>query len=60
MHYPVPVHLVPSFAFLGYKKGDFPESEKACREILSLPLFPELTDGEVKKVVEIIGEWNDA
>jgi|DewCreStandDraft_4_1066084.scaffolds.fasta_scaffold01565_18 dTDP-4-amino-4,6-dideoxygalactose transaminase len=54
VHYPLPIHLVSSFSFLGYKKGDFPESEKASREILSLPMFPELTFEEVEKVAEEI------
>lgn len=55
IHYPVPIHMVPSMKFLDYKKGDFPESEKACEEILSLPMYPELKDKEVKRVVDEIG-----
>lgn len=58
IHYPIPIHLVPSMKFLGYKKGDFPESEKACEEILSLPMFPELTDREVKHVLKEINYSN--
>lgn len=50
IHYPVSIHLVPSFAHLGYTEGDFPESEKASREVISLPLFPEMTSKEVEKV----------
>lgn len=57
IHYPVPIHLVPSMKYLGYKKGDFPQSEKACREILSLPMFPELRDEEVKLVVKTINSF---
>jgi hypothetical protein len=57
IHYPIPIHLVPSFSFLGYKKGDFPESEKASEEVLSLPMFPELTDREVERIVEEIGKF---
>lgn len=57
IHYPVPTHLVPSMKFLGYKKGDFPQSEKACNEVLSLPMFPELTDEEVIKVVDVINRF---
>ncbi len=54
VHYPFPVHLVPSFVYLGYKRGDFPESERVTAEILSLPMFPELTDKEIERVVEEI------
>jgi len=58
IHYPIPIHLVPSFAYLGYKKGDFPESEKACLEVLSLPMFPELTDSEIKTVTKAIAQFD--
>lgn len=57
IHYPTPIHLVPSMKFLGYKKGDFPESEKACGEILSLPMFPELKREEVNKVATEINDF---
>lgn len=57
IHYPTPVHLVPSFKYLGYKKGDFPESEKASKEILSLPMWPELKDEEVERVIEVVKEF---
>lgn len=57
IHYPVPIHLAPSMKYLGYKKGDFPESEKACEEILSLPMFPELTDEEVREVASEINNF---
>ncbi len=58
IHYPVPIHLAPSMKFLGYKKGDFPEAERACEEILSLPIFPELTDEEVGKIAETISQFS--
>ncbi|OGG14321.1 hypothetical protein A2773_03410 [Candidatus Gottesmanbacteria bacterium RIFCSPHIGHO2_01_FULL_39_10] len=54
IHYPVPIHLVPSFKYLGYKKGDFPESERASEEVLSLPIYPELRDEEVDKIAGAI------
>ena len=57
IHYPVPIHLVPSFKSLGYKEGDFPESEKAAKEILSLPMFPELKDSEIVKVAQEINSF---
>ncbi|MFC1647260.1 DegT/DnrJ/EryC1/StrS family aminotransferase [Patescibacteria group bacterium] len=54
IHYPVPVHMTPAFKHLGYKKGDFPEVEAQAGEVLSLPMFPELTDKEVEEVVKRI------
>jgi dTDP-4-amino-4,6-dideoxygalactose transaminase len=52
IHYPIPIHLTKSFAYLGYKKGDFPEAETMCREVLSLPIYPELTNNEIEEVVK--------
>jgi dTDP-4-amino-4,6-dideoxygalactose transaminase len=43
IHYPTPVHLLPAYADLGYKAGAFPHSEKAANEVLSLPMYPEMT-----------------
>lgn len=54
IHYPVPIHLQKAAAYLGYKKGDFPVTEKQCETILSLPVFPQLTDEEVNYVIEKI------
>jgi dTDP-4-amino-4,6-dideoxygalactose transaminase len=53
IHYPIPVHLQPAFADLGYKAGDFPVSEALAGRVLSLPMFPELTDAEIKRVAEV-------
>lgn len=50
VYYPLSLHLHPAYQFLGYKKGDFPESESAQSEVLSLPIFPELTKKEIKEV----------
>jgi dTDP-4-amino-4,6-dideoxygalactose transaminase len=54
IHYPIPVHLQPAFKDLGYAAGDFPHSEAAAREVLSLPMFPELTAAQQEVVVAAI------
>ena len=55
IHYPTPIHLLPAHADLGYREGQFPHSERAAREVLSLPLFPELTAEQGETVSEAIG-----
>lgn len=54
IHYPIPLHLQPAFASLGYKEGDFPVAERAVTEILSLPMYPELTENQIDYVCEAI------
>jgi len=51
LHYPIPLHLQRAYEYLGYKEGDFPVAEECAKQILSLPMFPELTQEEIEKVV---------
>lgn len=54
IYYSLPLHLQPAFKYLGYKKGDFPNSEIASQEVLSLPLYPELSQAEQKLIINKI------
>jgi dTDP-4-amino-4,6-dideoxygalactose transaminase len=57
IYYPLPLHLQPVFSYLGLKPGDMPVSEQAAQEVLALPMFPELTEAEIRRVVESIAEF---
>lgn len=54
IHYPTPVHLLPAYQDLGYSAGDFPEAEAAAKEVLSLPMFPELTEAQCVTVANAL------
>ncbi len=58
LYYPKPLHLQPAFAYLGHKPGDFPVSETASQEVLSLPIYPELTEGQQRAVVAAIADFD--
>jgi dTDP-4-amino-4,6-dideoxygalactose transaminase len=57
LHYPLPLHLQKCFASLGYQAGDFPVAERAARECLSLPVYPELTDAQHEYVATAVREF---
>ena len=54
MYYAAPAHLQPAFEHLGIREGALPESERAAREVLSLPMFPELTQAEADRVTAAV------
>jgi dTDP-4-amino-4,6-dideoxygalactose transaminase len=58
IYYPKPLHLQRAFAYLGHKPGDFTESEAATREVLSLPIYPELTEEQQRAVVAAIADFD--
>jgi len=57
IYYPKPLHLQKCFEYLGYKEGQFPVTEKMCKQILALPIYPELTNEEVEYICECIKEF---
>ena len=54
IYYPYPIHTQDCVAALGYKEGDFPVTEKACKEVLALPIYPELRDDEINRVIDTL------
>lgn len=57
LHYPLALHMQKCFAHLGYREGDFPVAEKAARECLSLPIYPELTEAQQQRVASVIRDF---
>jgi dTDP-4-amino-4,6-dideoxygalactose transaminase len=57
VYYPYPLHLQPLYASLGHKPGDFPHAERAAQEVLSLPMYPELSKEQIARVVDAIAEF---
>lgn len=60
LHYPRPLHLQPAFAHLGYRAGEFPHAEAAAREVLALPLYPEMSDSATAEVADAVRAWATA
>jgi dTDP-4-amino-4,6-dideoxygalactose transaminase len=56
IHYPVPIHLMAGYQFLGYRRGELPNSERLAEQILSLPCYPELTRQMVARVCEVVNQ----
>jgi dTDP-4-amino-4,6-dideoxygalactose transaminase len=54
LHYPLPLHLQPALAMLGYGEGDFPVAEEWAQTLLSLPMFPELEPAEIERVADVV------
>jgi dTDP-4-amino-4,6-dideoxygalactose transaminase len=57
IHYPIPLHLQPAYRHLGYKEGDFPITEECARQVLSLPMYPELSREQMEEVARAIKEF---
>ena len=54
VYYPGPLHLEEAYSYLGYKPGDMPEAELACKEVLSIPVYPEMTEEQLEFVVKTV------
>ena len=59
IHYPIPVHLQPAYAALGYGFGNFPCAERTAREVLSLPVYPELTKEHIEQIAAIVSQHGE-
>jgi len=54
IYYPIPIHRQPAYAHLDYAPGSLPITERLCSEVLSLPIFPEMSEAQIEKVVSAI------
>ena len=54
VHYPTPIHLLGAFADLGHRPGDFPHAERAAEEMISLPIFPGISESQQERVAEVL------
>jgi dTDP-4-amino-4,6-dideoxygalactose transaminase len=59
IYYPIPIHRQPAYAQLGYGAGSLPITERLCSEVLSLPIFPELSDAQQQRVIEVLLQLTD-
>jgi dTDP-4-amino-4,6-dideoxygalactose transaminase len=59
IYYPLPLHLQPCFSYLGYKAGSIPEAERAAKQVLSLPIYPELTQAQLEEVAGAVRAFYD-
>ncbi len=57
VYYPLSLHLQEVYKYLGHKLGDFPQSEQAQEQVLSLPMYPELSEEQIEQIVRVIGDW---
>jgi UDP-2-acetamido-2-deoxy-ribo-hexuluronate aminotransferase len=57
IHYPIPVHMQRGFSNLGFSEGDLPQTESVCREVLSLPMYPELADETVMQIADSVRQF---
>jgi dTDP-4-amino-4,6-dideoxygalactose transaminase len=57
VHYPVPVHLQPAYADLGFEAGSLPQTQRAAEEVLSLPLYPEMKEEAIDSILETVRQW---
>ena len=56
IYYPIPIHRQPAYADLGYGPGSLPITERLCAEVLSLPIFPELSEAQQQRVIEVVSQ----